>query len=69
MGRVTLTGIPGSHPVLAVQAMLDYKRIPYVRRDLPNHLHKRLLRLQGLIDEFEDFIASPVLGGEFTRAD
>jgi len=27
--------------------MLDYKRIPYVRRDLPNHLHKRLLRLQG----------------------
>lgn len=47
MGRVTLTGIPGSHPVLAVQAMLDHKQIAYVRRDLPNHLHKRLLRLQG----------------------
>jgi glutathione S-transferase len=45
--RVKLTGIPGSHPVAAVQAMLEYKRVPYVRRDLPNMLHRGLLRLLG----------------------
>jgi glutathione S-transferase len=42
-----LTGIPGSHPVAAVQAMLERKELPYVRRDLPNQLHRRLLRLRG----------------------
>ncbi len=47
MERVRLTGIPGSHPVVAVQAMLDYKGIPYVRRDLPTGLHRLLLRLRG----------------------
>jgi len=45
--RITLTGIPGSHPVAAVQAMLDRKELPYVRRDFPNQLHRRLLRLRG----------------------
>ena len=47
MERIRLTGIPGSHPVVAVQAMLDYKGIPYVRRDLPTGLHRLLLRLRG----------------------
>ncbi len=47
MERIRLTGIPGSHPVVAVQAMLDYKGIPYVRRDLPTGLHRPLLRLRG----------------------
>jgi glutathione S-transferase len=45
--RVYLMGIPGSHPVRAVQAMLEHKQIPYVRRDLPNQLHPPLLRLRG----------------------
>jgi glutathione S-transferase len=45
--RVRLTGIPGSHPVAAVQAMLEYKHLPYVRRDLPNMLHRSLLRALG----------------------
>jgi glutathione S-transferase len=44
---VRLTGIPGSHPVLAVQLMLEYKGIVYVRRDLPNQLHKLVLPLLG----------------------
>ncbi|HEY5057466.1 MAG TPA: glutathione S-transferase N-terminal domain-containing protein [Gaiellaceae bacterium] len=47
MERVRLIGVPGSHPVVAVQAMLEYKRIPYVRRDLPTGLHRVLLRLRG----------------------
>jgi len=47
MERVRLIGIPGSHPVVAVQAMLEYKGIPYVRRDLPTGLHRPLLRLRG----------------------
>jgi glutathione S-transferase len=42
-----LTGIPGSHPVAAVQAMLERKELAYVRRDFPNQLHGRLLRLRG----------------------
>jgi glutathione S-transferase len=46
MERITLTGIPGSHPVAAVQAMLERKELPYVRRDFPNQLHRRLLRLR-----------------------
>jgi glutathione S-transferase len=45
--RITLTGIPGSHPVAAVQAMLELKALPYVRRDFPNQIHRRLLRLRG----------------------
>jgi glutathione S-transferase len=47
MERVRLVGIPGSHAVVAVQAMLDYKEIPYVRSDLPTGLHRLLLRLRG----------------------
>lgn len=47
MERIRLTGIPGSHPVAAVQAMLERKELPYVRRDFPNQLHRRLLRLRG----------------------
>jgi glutathione S-transferase len=44
---VRLTGIPASHPVLATELMLQYKGIPYVRRDLPNQLHKLVLPLLG----------------------
>ena len=47
MGSVRLTGIPASHPVLAVQLMLEYKGIAHVRRDLPNQLHKLVLPLLG----------------------
>jgi glutathione S-transferase len=41
--RVRLTGVPGSHPVLAVQLMLELKGIAYVRRDLPNQLQPLVL--------------------------
>jgi glutathione S-transferase len=44
---VRLTGIPASHPCLAVQLMLEYKGVAYVRRDLPNQLHKLVLPLLG----------------------
>jgi glutathione S-transferase len=44
---VRLTGVPASHPTLAVQLMLEYKRISYVRRDLPNRLQRIVLRLLG----------------------
>jgi glutathione S-transferase len=40
---VRLTGVPGSHPVLAVQLMLEFKGVPYVRRDLPNQLQALVL--------------------------
>jgi glutathione S-transferase len=42
-----LTGVPASHPVLAVQLMLEHKGIPYVRRDLPSQLQKLVLPLLG----------------------
>jgi glutathione S-transferase len=42
-----LTGIPASHPCLAVQLMLQYKGIAYIRRDLPNQVHKLVLPLLG----------------------
>jgi glutathione S-transferase len=32
--KVTLYGIPGSHPVMSAQLMLEHKGIPYRRRDL-----------------------------------
>jgi glutathione S-transferase len=44
--KAHLTGVPASHPVLAVQLMLERKGIPYVRRDLPNGL-QRLLPVVG----------------------
>jgi glutathione S-transferase len=40
-----LTGVPASHPALAVELMLQHKRIPYVRRDFPSQLHKLVLPL------------------------
>ena len=40
---VRLTGVPGSHPVLAVALMLEFKGIRYVRRDLPNQLQALVL--------------------------
>lgn len=47
MTTARLTGIPASHPVLAAELMLRYKRIPYVRRDLPNRMQKFVLPLVG----------------------
>jgi glutathione S-transferase len=47
MTTARLTGVPASHPVLAAELMLRYKQIPYVRRDLPNRLHKLVLPLVG----------------------
>ena len=32
--KVKLYGVPGSHPVRGAELMLDYKGIPYKRRDL-----------------------------------
>ena len=45
MAVARLTGVPASHPVLAVQLMLEYKQIPYVRRDLPSQMQKIVLPL------------------------
>ena len=42
-----LTGIPASHPVLAAELMLEFKGVPYVRRDLPTQLQKLVLPLLG----------------------
>jgi glutathione S-transferase len=44
---VTLIGIPGSHPTLAVELMLRHKRLPHRRIDLPNGFHRALLPLLG----------------------
>jgi glutathione S-transferase len=41
----TLYGIPGSHPVYAVELMLEHKRVAYRRVDLPQWFHRPLLRL------------------------
>jgi glutathione S-transferase len=40
-----LYAIPGSHPVYAAELMLRQKAIPYERTDLPQWLHRGLLRL------------------------
>jgi glutathione S-transferase len=47
VAHARLTGIPASHPVLAVELMLRYKGLAYVRSDLPNQLHKLVLPLLG----------------------
>lgn len=47
MPAARLTGVPASHPTLAVQLMLEHKGIPYVRRDLPSQLQKLVLPLLG----------------------
>lgn len=41
----TLIGVPGSHPTLAAELMLRYKRVPYRRIDLANGGQKFLLPL------------------------
>jgi glutathione S-transferase len=43
----TLVGLPGSHPSLAAELMLRYKRIPYRRVDLPNMFHRFILPALG----------------------
>jgi glutathione S-transferase len=45
--KVTLIGLPGSHPSLAAELMLRHKGIPYTRYDLPNMSHKAILPLMG----------------------
>lgn len=40
-----LYGIPGSHPVYAAELMLRHKGVPYERTDLPQWLHRGMLRL------------------------
>jgi glutathione S-transferase len=40
----TLYGIPASHPVYATALMLERKRIPYRRVDLPQWFHRPILR-------------------------
>jgi glutathione S-transferase len=49
--KVTLYGIPGSHPVRAARMMLEYKGIPYRNVDLPPVLSRvvvpHLLRFPG----------------------
>ena len=39
-----LIGIPGSHAVAAAEAMLRHRGIAYTRRDLPNRIHRLLIR-------------------------
>ncbi len=40
-----LYAIPGSHPVYAVELMLRHKGVAYTRTDLPQWLHRGMLRL------------------------
>ena len=42
--KVRLYGLPGSHPAMAVQAMLEYKGIDFTRIDLVPFLAKVILR-------------------------
>jgi glutathione S-transferase len=42
--RATLYAIPGSHPSYAAELMLQRKGIPYRRVDLPQWLHRGMLR-------------------------
>jgi glutathione S-transferase len=44
---LTLLGIPGSHPTLAVELMLRHKALPYRRIDMPNGAHRAVLPLLG----------------------
>jgi len=43
--RAKLIGVPASHPTRAVELMLERKRIPYERVDIPNQVHKIVLPL------------------------
>jgi glutathione S-transferase len=45
--KVTLYGIPGSHPVMSARLMLEHKGIEYKRVDLLPVLSRRLVRLFG----------------------
>ena len=45
--KVRLYALPGSHPAMAVQAMLEYKGIDFKRRDLVSVLSRVLLRVLG----------------------
>lgn len=44
---VTLYVIPGSHPSIAAELMLERKGVPYKRRDLVTAAHKPILRSLG----------------------
>lgn len=48
--KVRLYTIPGSHPGIAIQAMLDYKSISFDRTDLMPVISKPVLRLLGFPD-------------------
>lgn len=48
--KVRLYTIPGSHPGVAIQSMLDYKSIGYQRTDLMPVISKLALRLLGFPD-------------------
>jgi glutathione S-transferase len=41
-----LYGVPGSHPVAAVETALRLKDIPYIRIDLPNLIHVPIQRVR-----------------------
>src|SRR5262245_12058486 len=45
--RVTLFGVPASHPTLAAELMLRHKGVDYRRVDLVNAAHRTLLRAMG----------------------
>jgi glutathione S-transferase len=45
--RATLFGVPGSHPSLAAQLMLEHKGIDYRRVDLVAGVHRALVRAAG----------------------
>jgi glutathione S-transferase len=45
--KITLYGLPISHPVRAAREMLDYKDLTYKRIDLINGLHAGMLRALG----------------------
>jgi glutathione S-transferase len=43
--RAKLVGVPGSHPVLSAELMLNHKGVEFTRLDLPNMTHKLMLPL------------------------
>nr|MDQ3572358.1 glutathione S-transferase N-terminal domain-containing protein [Actinomycetota bacterium] len=47
MSRATLFVIPGSHPAMAAQRMLEHKRIPFKRVDLLPVVSRGVLKVMG----------------------
>jgi uncharacterized damage-inducible protein DinB len=81
--RSELKGLIDSFPADEWDAMKEFKILNFIARATPRKIvmhvlmHEirhwaqvgTLLRLNGVVDDFHDFLASPVLGGGFVRED